>query len=119
MKIAIAILVFIAIMHVACYGEVTANDWAARGDQLSLSGSYDTAVSAYDRALELDQNNSTILVSKGVALANLGKYAMPLLALIRPFAKFSNANAWYYKGTVLSVNLGEYNEGLTCFSINL
>jgi tetratricopeptide (TPR) repeat protein len=116
MKLAITIILALAIMFITpAIGELTSNYWSSQAYQLSLQGNYDMAVISYDRALELDPSNITLLKDKGLALANLGKYS----EAVDSFAKAtslnsSDAQAWNLEGFTLAVNLERYDEGVAC-----
>ena len=110
------VLALATICILPAFGEYPANYWLAEARLLSLDGSYEKAVASYDKALELDSSNATLLIGKGLALANLGRYSEAIdnfdLALI---SNSSNADIWYFKGLVLREQ-GKYQDALSCFN---
>jgi hypothetical protein len=66
MKLAIsALLALAAVCILLAVGEQTAYYWSTEDRRLSLNGSYQEAVASYDRALELDTSNASLLIGKG------------------------------------------------------
>ena len=106
MKLAIsALLALAAVCILPAVGEQTADYWVyTEARRLSLNGSYQEAVASYDRALELDTSNASLLIGKGLALANLGRYSEAVDNFDRSLvSNSSNADAWYFKGLALFI----------------
>jgi len=97
--------------------ENTADYWAKKANDLILNGSTDDAISAYDRALQIDPSNDTIWTRKALELAISGRDNESLqasekaLGILDERLKVNpqDAEAWMRKGRALS-NLGRQNE---------
>lgn len=90
-------------------------DYFNRGSDLYQRGKYESAVKAFDRAIELNSYFAEAWNSKGVALGNLGRYEEALTAIdvamvLKPNFAFALSN----KGVALH-NLGRYKEALTAY----
>jgi len=97
-------------------GEYSADYWLAEARQHSLQGSYEEAVASYDKALELDSTNATILIGKGLALANLGRFNEAIDNFDQAMLfDSSNADIWYFKGLALSSGLAKHDSSIDCF----
>ena len=62
------------------------NAWHRKGIEFGKSGSYEEALRAIDKALELNPDVSTAWYNKGVALDNLGRYEEALQAFDKALA---------------------------------
>ena len=74
-KIALAIFAAAVICVSAMAQENTADDWYKKGLDLGRNGSYEEAVLAYNRAIELDSTSSEAWKGKGDSLKALGRQA--------------------------------------------
>ena len=63
-RFAIALLAIAMLCVCAIAQENAAEDWYKKGRDLSRNGSYEEAVFAYDRAIELEPNNATLYIAK-------------------------------------------------------
>lgn len=79
-----------------------ADEWVEAGYSLSNINRYEEALFACERALELDQSNTTAWANKGAALGNLKRYENAVQAFDRALSiDQSNMLAWYNKGKLL------------------
>jgi tetratricopeptide (TPR) repeat protein len=98
----------------------TAEDtyWSARAHQFFLNGDYEQAITSYDKALELDRSNVTILINRGLALNNLGRFNEAINSFDKAIQLNSSAaeswNLWMNKGMALA-NMGKPDDALSCF----
>ncbi|MCJ7444801.1 MAG: tetratricopeptide repeat protein [Methanotrichaceae archaeon] len=67
-------LIIFSILCVSALGQTTSWDWMIKGSDLHSQGKFDEAIQAYDKALELDPNNTGALNLKGLDLVKLGKH---------------------------------------------
>ena len=106
--------------------EVTARDWFEKGEELSMNGSTEEALAAYEWAVELDPEMAEAWVGRGYAksrLAFIGKdpagYNESLLSFERAIElNRSQAQAWNGKATVLSM-MGRYDEAVEAHDASL
>jgi tetratricopeptide (TPR) repeat protein len=76
---------------------------------------YQEAISAFDKAIELNPNDANAWYNKGYALGNLAKYEEAIIAFDKAIEiKPDDANAWNNKGYAL-FNLGKYEEAIECY----
>jgi tetratricopeptide (TPR) repeat protein len=75
----------------------TVSYWLDQGGLLSTYGNYSAAVRAYEKALEIDPDNSEAIFNIGVASAEMGD--------------FSKAISYINKAMTLSINNGRYFYG--------
>jgi Flp pilus assembly protein TadD len=54
---------------------------ANKGDSRGRLNKYDEAITAYDKAIEINPNDSDAWYNKGVALDNLNKFILPSNAI--------------------------------------
>ncbi len=100
----------------------TADDWYKKGRDLDRNGSYEEAVKAYDRAIELEPNNATFymanvpslnmlaIITNNQSKRNESMEAIDKALQIDP----KNPSAWELKGSVLS-QMKKYNESLEAY----
>ena len=72
-KLALTLLALAIICITAEAQENTAEYWIDRADEYMNNGSIEGAVSAYDEALKIDPDNTTILIHKALGLSVLGR----------------------------------------------
>ena len=95
----------------------TTDYWVTKAKDLRLNGSTDEAISAYDRALQIDPSNETVWTYKAQELAFSGRDEESLrafektLGILEEKLKMNpqDAKAWMKKGRALS-SLGRQNE---------
>jgi tetratricopeptide (TPR) repeat protein len=102
--------------------ENTAEDWYKKGRDLSRNGSYEEAVKAYDKAIELEPNNATfymaivpslnmlVFITNNQSKRNESMKAIDKAIQIDP----KNPRAWELKGSFLS-QMERYNESLEAY----
>ena len=69
----LALLAIAVLCTCAAAQEDSADYWVTKAKDLRLNGSSEEAISAYDRALQIDAENGTIWISKVSELQILGK----------------------------------------------
>ncbi len=112
MKFGFAIvLLAVALLCVCALAqENTANDWHKKAMEMHLNGSYEDAISAYDKAIEIDPQNSTLWRSKAIALRDSGRFPEAIEAYGRAAELNPQENGiWNIQGFLLS-ELGRYSE---------
>ncbi|WP_321416955.1 tetratricopeptide repeat protein [uncultured Methanomethylovorans sp.] len=111
----LVLIVFFAIIPAASSSEQKAIDESVKGDNYYNQGNYDSALQAYDNAIELDVDNSTYYHSKGTALCGLGRYDESLDSYNKALDLDENYTAaWTGKGYALN-ELSRYDEALVAF----
>ena len=73
-RFVVALLAIAMLCACALAQENTANDRYKKAMELYLNGSYEDAISAYNKAIEIDPQNSTLWRSKASALRDNGKF---------------------------------------------
>lgn len=68
------VLLSIALV-VPAFGQTTAENWMYKGAALAVQGKLDEAVMAFDRAIEIDPQNTVAWCNKGVVFKMLGRTA--------------------------------------------
>jgi tetratricopeptide (TPR) repeat protein len=110
------ILALAALCILPAAGQYPPDYWSSEAYQALNNGSYDKAAASYDRALELNPTNASLLIGRGLALFNLGKYNESVASLdLALAANPSNADAFYFKGLVLSSGLERYDDAIQSF----
>jgi len=102
--------------------EKTADYWLKKGQELDRNGSYEEAVEAYDRAIELEPNNATFYIAKvpslnmlAIITNNQSKSNESMEAVNKALQIDSkNPGAWELKGEVFS-QMKKYNESLEAY----
>ena len=94
---------------------LTADEFIADGDQKLESQQYEAALSAYDRALEVQPGNADLWFNRSRALTELNKKDEALAAL-NEVTRLSpdNNEAWYQIGLLLREQR-RYEEALSAF----
>ncbi|MCP3989717.1 MAG: tetratricopeptide repeat protein, partial [Actinomycetia bacterium] len=91
----------------------SADEHLSVGDQHLDAARYDEAITAYDRVIELDPDNTLAHNNRGDTLRNLGRYDEAITALDRAIELDpDNTLAHYNRGVALR-NLGRYDEAIT------
>src|SRR5215813_6271398 len=86
--------------------------WVSKGDALNKMGNFSGAITAYDKALEIDPKDKQVWVSKGDALNKMGNFSGAITAYdkaleIDPKYKWSLSNiGWSLNG------LGNYTQAI-------
>ncbi|NTV27920.1 MAG: tetratricopeptide repeat protein, partial [Methanothrix sp.] len=71
----VIVLMALAVLCVSAVAqENTAEGWFKKGQGLFRNGSYDDAVKAYDKAIELDRNYGAAWRDKGYSLGSLATF---------------------------------------------
>jgi tetratricopeptide (TPR) repeat protein len=121
-RFVIALLALATLCVCAIAQENTAEDWYEKGRDLGRNGSYEEAVKAYDKAIELEPGNATFYIAKVPSLITLtfitnnqskrneSMEAIDKALEIDP----KNPRAWELKGSVLS-QAKKYNESLEAY----
>lgn len=90
--------------------EDTAEGWLKKGQELQINGSYEEAIQAYDKAIQIDPENSSAWISKGHISSFMDKtdetrkeYEIALGILNQTLEENpQDASAWIDKGIALS-----------------
>ncbi|MGB4698156.1 MAG: tetratricopeptide repeat protein [Methanothrix sp.] len=121
-RFAIALLALAMLCASSLAQENTAEDWYKKGRDLAKNGSYEEAVFAYNRAIELEPNNATFytaivpnlnmlaLTTNNQSKRNESLEAIDKALEIDP----KNPVAWEQKGSMLS-QIQRYNESLEAY----
>jgi len=87
-------------------------DLIQTGAELSQVGNYVMAIFCYDKALEIEPNDSNVLVNKGDALTNIGNYDEAGHCYDKVLAKNPNSSMALYNKACLIALQGETEESL-------
>jgi len=87
-------------------------DLIQTGAELSQVGNYMKAIFCYDKALEIDPNDSNVLVNKGDALTNIGNYDDAKQCYDKVLAKNPNSSMALYNKACMIALQGETEESL-------
>ncbi len=134
---ALALIAMAALCSCTLAQEMTSEDWYKKGLELSKKGSYEEAVKAYDKAIEIEPQNATFWFAKGQGLLSTTYGPIGLRgeertaaeeAAIRAYEKAiqidpNYTDAWICKGFILlriatrnsTVDLNKCNESLNSF----
>lgn len=104
----------------------SAESWFEKGEELSMNGSTEEALAAYEWAVELDPEMAEAWIGKGYAKSRLAfidkdpaGYNESLLSFERAIElNRSQAQAWNGKGTVLSM-MERYEEAVEAYGASL
>ena len=104
------------LMERASLGQVTPEDWLARGAESFHLHEYDDALKSFDMALKMDPNYADAWINKGSALHELGMYNDAIAAYDQAIrVEPQNANAWKRMGYALK-KLDRNSEAKEAFS---
>ncbi len=100
----------------------TADYWLKEGRVLEINGSYEKAIDAYDRAIDLEPNNATLYIAKVRSLnvlatiTNNQSKLNESMEIVNKALQIDpkNPNAWELKGEVFSL-IKRYNESLEAY----
>ncbi len=96
-------------------GSSQAAKWFELGMAAGRAEEWHTALSCFEKALELDPDNAEAWYSKAVTLAGLGREDEGVACYDRALQlNAENAEAWYNKGAI-SGNSGQFHEALIYF----
>ena len=107
----VIVLMALAMLCVSAVAQENTTDyWVTKANDLRLNGSTDEAISAYDRALQIDPANDTVWTYKALELAFSGRDEESLrasekaLAILDEKLKMNPQDAWTWmkKGRALS-----------------
>jgi tetratricopeptide (TPR) repeat protein len=117
-------LLILAMLAVSISSATSAEDntsayWTAQGDELKEQYSFDDAIQAYDKALEINESHIAALAGKGEALWKTGRYNESLLSFdevlnLSPYY----VRAWIGKGVALH-GLGDFNGSRQAYDMAL
>ena len=83
--------------------------------ELCEDGNYVMALEYYDIALDIEPDNSNVMVDKGVTLQNLGRFNEALQMYEKALSiEAENLDALINKGSVLHI-LKKYSESISCY----
>ena len=122
------VMIALAALSACATAEQNTSDYWYKnaGELLSSSilknGSIEDALRAYDKAIEIDQNNATLWAAKGYALSsaalftnNQSRYNESLEALDKALQiEPNNPRAWEFKGLTFNL-MKRYNESLDAY----
>jgi tetratricopeptide (TPR) repeat protein len=84
-------------------------------NSLVFQGNYEEAIKAFDKAIEINSQDSYAWCNKGLCLGHLGNYEEAVKAFDKAIEINSqDSNAWYNKGYSLEC-LGNYEEAIKAF----
>jgi tetratricopeptide (TPR) repeat protein len=106
--------------------EETADSWYKKGQELTENESYEEALNAYDRAIELDPENARIWMGKGDTRIRMGDYNESREIYENALnitnksleANKQDAKGWLVKGDLLE-RLYRYDEALESYNRSL
>lgn len=121
-KLALALVSLTALCVCAVAQEETAESWLKKGYDLSVNGSHEQALQAYDRAIQIDPNNELAWIDKANVLLRLNRTDEATDAYHRALditnktleADPKNATMWSAKGLLLH-NIGNSEEAVKAF----
>lgn len=92
--------------------ELRAKEWIDKGVAFMNAHNFESGLSAFNNAIEIDPTNSWAYLNKGWALANLGDYYQALKELDRAY-DLDPKNPFIYVNKGVAYNfLGNYQQGL-------
>lgn len=120
LKLAITIImVLAAIFILPAIGE-SAQFWYDQANGYFISGDYEKAAASYDKALELEPNNTEMWNNKGKALANLGRFEDAISCFDKSRAiNSTNPESLNLLAIALSQGLNKYSEAIAIFDLAL
>jgi len=83
------------------------------GAELTQIGNYMNAIICYDKALEIDPDDSNVLVNKGDALTNLGRYEEAMKCYDKVLSQKPNSSMALYNKACIIAMQGETDESLS------
>ncbi|MFA6373859.1 MAG: tetratricopeptide repeat protein [Methanothrix sp.] len=124
--VAFVLLAMTTLLICALAQENTTDYWIDRADESMNNGSIEGAVSAYNEALKIDPENTTILIQEAFELSVLGrvnesseKYESALYILDEKLKNDPNdSETWQWKATILE-RLNRQNESIEAHEISL
>jgi len=116
------LLLMLAIILISCgktdnnfQQEIEAATWTNKGDALYELGRYGEALKCYDKAIEINPNNTTAWNNKGFVLDELVRYEEALKCYDKAIEiNPNNTAAWTNKGAAL-YKLGRKSEAQRCY----
>jgi tetratricopeptide (TPR) repeat protein len=98
------------------FGQTNETDWFSKGMDFCNQEMFGEAIQAYDKAIEINPQNSEAWNNKGTALGILGKYNEALLAFEKAITiNSSYAEAWYNMGVIFDLQ-GKYFSAIQAYS---
>ena len=120
---ALLALVALLMLGVCAWAQDNSTEgWLEQGNELIANGSYEEAVSAFDKVIQTDPNNKIAWLNEGAALTRLNKTDEALKAYQEALeitnktleANPQDAMAWSEKGLLLH-NVGDYEGAVEAF----
>ncbi len=119
---AIALIAVSVLCTSASAQEMSAESWLKEGYNLTANGSYEQALQAYEKSIQMDPNNEIAWINKANVLLMLnrtneatGAYQKALDITNKTLeADPKNATLWSAKGLLLH-NVGNYEESVRAF----
>ncbi len=120
--IAIVLIATAVLCASALAQEKTADDWLKEGFSLAANGSYEQALEAYDKSIQIDPNNELAWINKANVFLILNKTNDAIASYQKALyitnqtreADPKNATLWSTKGLLLH-NVGNYEESVRAF----
>ena len=115
--VCLALLIFLVVLSlmIPSVGAETAEEWNSMGEVLTKLGRYEEALTAYDKAIEIDPQNATVWSNKGDVLHLFGRHEEALIAYDKALEiDPQNAEVWDNKGETLT-ELGRTEEAKEAF----
>jgi tetratricopeptide (TPR) repeat protein len=95
--------------------ELLLKEYLLKGNEYYYRKEYNNAIQCYDKALEIEPNDSKAWNNKGTALGQLGNYEEAIKCFDKALEMEPNyAKAWDNKGTAFE-KLGNYEEAIQCY----
>ena len=105
----IASMMLLMLVNIAGAAQ-SSNAWVQEGRMLTNSGKYNEAITAYDKAIEINPQNSLAWNGKGIVLDELGKFDEAIKAYNKAIEIDPQYfEAWTNNGVDL-VNLNKFDE---------
>ena len=132
-ELILVIFLLIDIVSICGGANETSEYWIQNADKAFQSTEYDLAIRLFDKALELDPNNTYALRQRGLSYELLGLALFDSDKLVDASSSFdeafksynkaieidpNSADNWYYKGQFL-FKQGRYVDALECYNTTL
>jgi len=116
MKLAITIIAMLATIYVLPAMGETAQFWSDQANEYFITGDYEKAAASYDKALELEPNNTVLWNNKGKALANMDRIGDAITCFNKSIAiNASNPESMNLLAMALSQGLNRQSDAIAIF----